>query len=559
MQDKRTSGNGVPGVNLRAAIYTRVSTADQAREGYSLDEQERKCAAYIEREGWTLVDVFREEGVSGSLEHRPELDRLIASTEGIDVVVVSSLDRLGRSTKNLLELYDTFGGKDVALVFLREHLDTSTPVGRLLRTILAAIAEFERELIIDRTTSAIGARARKGKPWGSPKYGYRKVEDGQDWEPDPREREIVQQIFKYRVEEAMSYQGIARRLIADAVPTRTGGNWTATTIKKICQSRYVRGYFHHNGELIKGRHEPIIDEDAWLQAQALAEIGSRFAPSTGGRRPNKHLFINGHLRCTLCDEAMLPRSGSPDYYTCRTNKALSGAGSCPMPNHPREEVDGRFLALFEATFLDLDATRKHVAAELSHRVREIEAQQGEAESELASLIAQQDQIERDYLVTRTLSAASYERFSARLAEQTEATRAQRDRLGTNAEEARAAIENMDAEEETLRRLAAIRDTVAAHARDAALSDDIVALRGVIAQAFDEVYLRLDGTIAGMTPGVGMRQVGGTVIPLPSSGEAIHISADMDLTGPIPHHPITRDLERHAIPLHIDVSTSGVPE
>ncbi len=125
---------------MRAAIYTRVSTEDQAREGYSIDEQERRCRDFVDREGWTYVETFREEGKSGTLKHRPALDRLVASLDEVDVVVINSLDRLGRSTKHLLELYDRFERANVGLVFLRERLDTTTPVGRLLRTVLSAIA-----------------------------------------------------------------------------------------------------------------------------------------------------------------------------------------------------------------------------------------------------------------------------------------------------------------------------------------------------------------------------------------------------------------------------------
>jgi len=128
----------------RAAIYTRVSTDRQAEEGFSLDEQQRRGLAHIDRLGWQHAGTYREEGVSGAERHRPQLDRLLGSLDDVDAVIVPSLDRLGRSTRNLLELYDLFEDRGVALVSLRDNVDTSTPMGRMMRTVLSAVAEFER-------------------------------------------------------------------------------------------------------------------------------------------------------------------------------------------------------------------------------------------------------------------------------------------------------------------------------------------------------------------------------------------------------------------------------
>ena len=154
---------------VRAAIYIRVSTARQAEEGFSLDEQERRALAHIERAGWEHAGTYREEGVSGAKQHRPQLDRLLADLPNLGAVVVPSLDRLGRSTRHLLEPYERLEAADVVLVSLRESLDTSTSVGRLIRTVLSAVAEFERNIGRERTSAGIAGRAREeAKPWGVP-------------------------------------------------------------------------------------------------------------------------------------------------------------------------------------------------------------------------------------------------------------------------------------------------------------------------------------------------------------------------------------------------------
>ncbi len=172
----------------------RVSTGRQAEEGHSLGEQERRGRVYP---GWPVV-VYREESVPGASKRRPERDRLLADTRRGDVVLVTSLDRLGRSTRDLLGVFEAIEEAGATFVSLRESIDTSTASGRLLRTILAAVAEFEREIGRERTSAGIAGRARStSKPWGSLSFGLRRDEDGNSaW--DPQERPVVERVFAMR-------------------------------------------------------------------------------------------------------------------------------------------------------------------------------------------------------------------------------------------------------------------------------------------------------------------------------------------------------------------------
>lgn len=137
--------------------YARVSTGDQ-RTGGQID---RLAAADCD-------EMFVDHGVSGTQQSRPQLDRMLGRLRGGDEVVVYSLSRLGRSTRHLLEMIEGFDSAGVALVSLTESIDTSTPAGRLVLTILAAVSEMEREMIVARTREGLEAARKRGRVGGRP-------------------------------------------------------------------------------------------------------------------------------------------------------------------------------------------------------------------------------------------------------------------------------------------------------------------------------------------------------------------------------------------------------
>jgi DNA invertase Pin-like site-specific DNA recombinase len=154
------------------ALYARVSTADQ-RPDTQLDSLRR----YAGDRG-TEAREFIDHGVSGAKDRRPSLDRLLAACRRREVgaVVVTKLDRLARSVRHLHNLAAEFEALGVALVVLDQSIDTSTPTGRLLFTMLGAVAEFERELIRERTTSGVAAARRRGRHPGRPPVLDRRTE-----------------------------------------------------------------------------------------------------------------------------------------------------------------------------------------------------------------------------------------------------------------------------------------------------------------------------------------------------------------------------------------------
>jgi DNA invertase Pin-like site-specific DNA recombinase len=152
---------------MRAAIYARVSTANN---GQDPRVQTRELGEFCERRGWTLIE-YVDVGISGTKEKRPALDRLMADAHKrkFDVVVVWRFDRFARSVSHLLRALETFQALGIEFVSLSEQMDTSTPTGKMVFTVLGAVAELERSLIVERVKAGLRNARAKGKRLGRPR------------------------------------------------------------------------------------------------------------------------------------------------------------------------------------------------------------------------------------------------------------------------------------------------------------------------------------------------------------------------------------------------------
>ncbi|HEV2167034.1 MAG TPA: recombinase family protein [Thermoplasmata archaeon] len=183
----------------RVAIYARVSTKEQSTEA-----QVAQLRAYCDARGWPDITVYRDDGISGVRDNRPELDRLRHQMMAgeLTAVVVSKMDRLGRSLGMILRFWDDADAAGVRIIVIDQGIDTSTPAGRLQRNMLAALAEFERELILERTRVGIARARALGKRFGAP----RRI-------PEPVAREV----------RARRDQGESLRMISQRMNIKLGG------------------------------------------------------------------------------------------------------------------------------------------------------------------------------------------------------------------------------------------------------------------------------------------------------------------------------------------------
>lgn len=162
---------------MRAAIYARVSTA---HNGQDPELQLRELREYCQRRGWHLAGEYVDIGISGTKEKRPALDRLLtdAHRRRFDVLIVWKFDRFARSVSHLLRALETFNALGIEFVSLTEGVDTSTPAGKMIFTVLGAVAELERSLIVERVKAGLRNAKAKGKRLGRPRVAVDPIKIG---------------------------------------------------------------------------------------------------------------------------------------------------------------------------------------------------------------------------------------------------------------------------------------------------------------------------------------------------------------------------------------------
>lgn len=219
---------------MRALIYTRVSTQEQAVEGISLENQLEKIKAFCFAKSWEVVDVIVDDGFSGKSLNRPGMQKIIsmAKTKQFDVVVTYKLDRLTRSVKDLGYLIDDiFNKQDISFTSFTDNFDTTTANGKLILNILGSVAQWERDIIAERTKDAINYKKDNKKNYGTTPLGFL-VDNSGNLVEDSKEQETITYIKKLR-KEGLSYSKIANQLNGEGIATKQGKKWYSETIRKI--------------------------------------------------------------------------------------------------------------------------------------------------------------------------------------------------------------------------------------------------------------------------------------------------------------------------------------
>lgn len=219
----------------RATAYLRVSTEGQAVDGISLDAQRAKIDAWCMVNEYDLADVQVDAGISGRrADNRPALQAALDDVcANGGALVVYSLSRLARSTRDTLDIADRLDRAGADLVSLSEKIDTTTAAGKMLFRLLAVLSEFERDLVSERTAAALAHKRNMGERVGAVPFGYTLADDGISLTPNGREQRIIADIETLR-SRGYSLRAIADELTHRGIITKKGNTvWGHTAIKRI--------------------------------------------------------------------------------------------------------------------------------------------------------------------------------------------------------------------------------------------------------------------------------------------------------------------------------------
>ena len=358
---QRGSTDPKDATQVRAAIYTRVSTDERLGQDFnSLDAQREAAEAYIasqKHEGWTcLPERYDDGGFSGATMDRPALKRLLADVEAgkVDCIVFYRLDRLSRYLPDFVRIMEVLDAHHCAIVSITEQFSTSTPSGRLHLNMLMSFAQHEREIISQRTADKMGASRRRGKWTGGPLIlGYNVDPAGGRLVVNETEAADVRTIFDVYLEKE-SLLDTARELNRRGIRTkgwttrkgteRNGHAWDKTRVGSLLQNFLYTGRVNYKGTVYPGEHPAIVDPDVWDRVQRLLRRNGK----SGGRATrNRHgALLQGLLRCAPCDSAMTPTYTQRGrrryrYYVCSVGQRR-GRDVCPTGSLPAGEIE-RFV------------------------------------------------------------------------------------------------------------------------------------------------------------------------------------------------------------------------
>lgn len=314
MKKERTSDEKI------TAVYARVSTEEQAREGMSIDTQLEKLKAYAKVQDWDKIVPFVDEGQSAKDMNRPALKQLIKLIKKGKVarVITMTVDRLSRNLLDMLNFIELCEEHNTAFVCITLNFDTSTPIGRMVLQILAAFAEFERAMIASRVKMTMSHIVSKKKRYlAAPPFGYQFDDEGKLVIVE-EEAEWIRKAADLFIG-GYGYRRVAVFLNENGITTRKGKPWSSSSVRSMLNNVLYTGrviwsrrYYDKKGKMkwrdesdwviAENAHEPIITEEQWDKIQ---ERIARNMPR-GGEKQMKHR-LSGLLVCGYCGSKMVSR------------------------------------------------------------------------------------------------------------------------------------------------------------------------------------------------------------------------------------------------------------
>jgi len=350
---------------INCAIYTRKSVSDGLERDFTtLDAQRESCESYIasqKNEGWIcLPEEYDDGGFTGANTDRPALQRMMTDIKAgkINCVVVYKVDRLSRSLLDFAELLSAFEEHGVTFVSVTQHFNTQNSMGRLTLNILLSFAQFEREIISERTRDKMGAAKKKGK-WigGRPPLGYNIDKEKHKLVINQKEAELVRRIFNTYIERRsltsatmiINDLGLTTKQHTSETGRKFGGiQFTSNGLQRLLRNPLYIGKVLYQDEQYVGEHEAIISEEAFQKAQSIL---AENRPEWSMKRRTKHIgLLTGLLRCKTCNCAMYfsynvkASKYRYHYYLCMS-ASKRGYKTCPTRLLNAQKIEQKIIEL----------------------------------------------------------------------------------------------------------------------------------------------------------------------------------------------------------------------
>jgi len=238
----------------RVAIYSRVSTEEQAKEGISVDAQIDKCKSYCDARGWTVHKIYVDPGFSAGTLDRPAMNELLqdADDQRFDIILVYKIDRFSRRLKDLIMVLEELKLKNINFTSVTEQIDTTSAMGEAFFQIIGVFAQLERGMVKERVKLAFDRKADLGEALYRPPYGYTYL--NRKLVPDPATSMNILEMFE------MWINGIDYKIIAEKFKVSSSSMYT------IIKNPVYIGKIRYKGQIYEGKHKPLISEELWNKA-----------------------------------------------------------------------------------------------------------------------------------------------------------------------------------------------------------------------------------------------------------------------------------------------------
>ena len=384
----------------KCVIYVRVSSDDQVR-GTSLQSQEDICRAYAARQGWTVDCVFRDEGESAKTADRPQFQALLryatVKANGIAVALAYKIDRFARNSDDYTFFKCGLAASGVTISSATEP-EADGPAGKMLRTMLSAIAQFDNDVRAERTREAMRRMAEAGYWLHQAPKGYvtRRVEGKPVIEPDPLTAPHIATVFREIAAGRWSVSTALDHLAAQGVTGRRGLALSRQTLHEILRNPVYAGFTWRAGVAIEGRWVALVDRATWSACQGM--LGVDAGPAGQKKRHRDEFPLRGLIRCECgaiwTSSFSRGRSGRYAYYHCPD--ACHGARiRIEVAHADFEHVLNEIGSLYAA---DMDAIALMCRRKLARAREQLEAGRVAAAAQLEALETQRDQVARRALM-----------------------------------------------------------------------------------------------------------------------------------------------------------------